>query len=570
MPGVDWIPGVSQVKSLVQAATGDIDGALKTAENFGRECPVVSQVTSVIQLAAGDAEGALETQKKCLGTVNNVANGIPIVGHAKGLVHHAVGDHEGGNQALNAASRSTVVIGVGAVAAVTTGGIAAIPAGIAAGISYDVTATAVTGEEQGYIAAIKNVAENPSAGAVFDAVAIPVGDGLAGYSGGQMATKIQLNHLKAVREMKLDKMDAAANSGEALKCSAEIKSLTAKINTIEHGTPYFFDDPKTGTVASEATSSNAAVPPVPGYVDEEKNQRKRLVLGATISESSYSGGVIDVQQDDAVHYDSYVKVEAGNRQDAQKKLRERDEREPVENITGAFENTKMTTTEKLTDLLGSSGREPNRRPFYRKEVLDELLEWALLWLIMPEEFFYTVLTQLNSHFTGLYHSFIRHMDHWEQVLPDDIARLASRLDPLLADINRLVAATDEFESVEARKQFLEARRRLSPQARIDFQTAMVEMQMSMHRFMQRNMTFENYQGRSLNTKGQERLYFRVETASGPKAMVVCLSDRLFRPFAGSRRPIRTLITVFFETWKEFTSHGILEKKDEMKKRKPNK
>ena len=41
---VDWIPGVSQIKSVVQLAFGDAEGAAKTQENFFRQCPVVSQV----------------------------------------------------------------------------------------------------------------------------------------------------------------------------------------------------------------------------------------------------------------------------------------------------------------------------------------------------------------------------------------------------------------------------------------------------------------------------------------------------------------------------------------------
>lgn len=84
MPGPDWIPVVSQVKSLVQAVTGDVKGARKTQENFSRECPIVSQVRSVVELAAGDKEAALDTQLRCLGTVNNVADGLPVVGHVKG------------------------------------------------------------------------------------------------------------------------------------------------------------------------------------------------------------------------------------------------------------------------------------------------------------------------------------------------------------------------------------------------------------------------------------------------------------------------------------------------------
>lgn len=84
MPGADWMPGVSQLKSTVQLLAGDKEGAKKTQENFLKECPVVSQVTSVVQLARGDLYGAIETQERCVGTINNVANGIPVVGHVKG------------------------------------------------------------------------------------------------------------------------------------------------------------------------------------------------------------------------------------------------------------------------------------------------------------------------------------------------------------------------------------------------------------------------------------------------------------------------------------------------------
>ena len=40
----------------------------------------------------------------------------------KGIIHHVVGDHDGGNQALNAATRSTVVIGTGVAAGIASGG----------------------------------------------------------------------------------------------------------------------------------------------------------------------------------------------------------------------------------------------------------------------------------------------------------------------------------------------------------------------------------------------------------------------------------------------------------------
>ena len=84
MPGCDWIPGVSQLKSAVQLVTGDVDGAKRTAQNFAQECPGVSQLVSVVQVLAGDTEGASRTQEKCANTMSNVTDGIPVVGHIKG------------------------------------------------------------------------------------------------------------------------------------------------------------------------------------------------------------------------------------------------------------------------------------------------------------------------------------------------------------------------------------------------------------------------------------------------------------------------------------------------------
>lgn len=40
-----------------------------------------------MQLVAGNVDGAVETQKKCLRTINDVANGIPVIGHVKGKGH---------------------------------------------------------------------------------------------------------------------------------------------------------------------------------------------------------------------------------------------------------------------------------------------------------------------------------------------------------------------------------------------------------------------------------------------------------------------------------------------------
>lgn len=534
----------------------DFEGARETTRNFVQECPGVSQMTSVVQLSTGDVDGALETQKKCLGTVNNVANGIPGIGHAKGIVHHIVGDHEGGNQALNAATRSTVVVASGAAAAVATGGIGAVPAGIAAGLAYDASASAITGEEQGYLAALKNVAENPSAGAFIDAIAIPVGDGLAGYSGGRMANEIQLNHLENVRATKLDQMDGAATSAEALKYAREANDLTAKINTIKHGTPKYWNDPKAGTTASETSSSNVTIP-VAGHIDKNDQKQEKIITG--ISRDT------DVHQEDALYYDSYVKTITatnGNRKDAQKKLQNSDEQPPKGDVHKNYNGVKFTTFDILTGLLKNFGDDPQPNGKLR-DCVKELFKWYWLLLTMPKEFSYTLAAQVNSPYGGLYHSFIRHIHEWAEVIPSDFSRVTDRLSPLSIKLSRLASANNNVDANEAREEFLEARKGLTREEYNDFQAAMIEIQMAMYRFIQQNLTFDNYQGRSLNTNNQVRLYFKVQTESGTKAMVLCLSNELYEPVRGDARPIRLLMTVFFESWEKFTSHGLLETKKEM-------
>ena len=103
---MDWIPVLSQTKSLFQVICGDAEGAKQTQENFLKTCPVLSQGTSLVQLIAGDPDGALETQKAFGKTVSGVVNGIPVVGHVKGAIHYACGDNEGGHQAMKSSSRT--------------------------------------------------------------------------------------------------------------------------------------------------------------------------------------------------------------------------------------------------------------------------------------------------------------------------------------------------------------------------------------------------------------------------------------------------------------------------------
>lgn len=61
---MDWIPGISQVKSLVQIIAGDRKGAERTQQNFLETCPVVSQGTSAVYAMKGDKKKANEVGRK--------------------------------------------------------------------------------------------------------------------------------------------------------------------------------------------------------------------------------------------------------------------------------------------------------------------------------------------------------------------------------------------------------------------------------------------------------------------------------------------------------------------------
>ena len=102
---VDTLPVISQTKSLVQAVSGDTDGALRTQENFSRQCPVVSQTRSLVEVSMGDADAALKTQQQFGEGMSDLADAIPGVGHIKGGIHYACGDREGGDKAMMHATR---------------------------------------------------------------------------------------------------------------------------------------------------------------------------------------------------------------------------------------------------------------------------------------------------------------------------------------------------------------------------------------------------------------------------------------------------------------------------------
>ncbi|HWR00405.1 MAG TPA: phosphatidylinositol-specific phospholipase C domain-containing protein [Chlorobaculum sp.] len=76
MSWFDSIPILSQIKSAVQAISGDTEGARQTQEAFLKKTPIVSQITSGVQAITGDTEAAKKTQEAFL---HETVYNIPVI-----------------------------------------------------------------------------------------------------------------------------------------------------------------------------------------------------------------------------------------------------------------------------------------------------------------------------------------------------------------------------------------------------------------------------------------------------------------------------------------------------------
>ena len=147
-------------------------------------------------LLSGNADEAEEVQKEFVKGVSDFADGVPVVGHVKGTIHYIAGDKNGGDKAMKSASRTTGVMAGGVGGFFVGGPVGAVAGGIAGGATMDgvttVADSAVHDEYRpsGYFAAIKNIASNQNAGDILDTTLMPVFDGMAGYTAGQVAGKI--------------------------------------------------------------------------------------------------------------------------------------------------------------------------------------------------------------------------------------------------------------------------------------------------------------------------------------------------------------------------------------------
>ncbi len=232
MGNTDSLPVVSQLKSAVQAMSGDLEGAKRTQENFSDQMPVVSQVKSIAQAASGDAEGARRTQEAFGNGLKDMSEGIPVVGHVIGAGYYIAGDTSEGDKAMKAASRTVGVVAGGVGGFMAGGPVGAFAGGVAGGAAMDGIITGVDSavhhetKPYGNIEVISNMAEGKStsiSGDAFDVVAGVTFDGLGGLSAGELAGRGG-----GVRFSKIPKLEDALRQANEPGAGALARSVAAE------------------------------------------------------------------------------------------------------------------------------------------------------------------------------------------------------------------------------------------------------------------------------------------------------------------------------------------------------
>lgn len=183
--------GVCEVVGDSEDAGKLIQGAGNSLKHYADVNLIVANTRVVVAKVGGDEKTADYLMDKEKEAWTEVAENTPVVGHVVGLVRYVEGDKAGGDRAMMAATRSTLVAG----AAILTGGAAAAPVAALTGLAADglmTAANSVGKHEFAPVGTFAGVAQAAKSGSVNDwvsAVEIPVGDAVAGALEGGVKTR---------------------------------------------------------------------------------------------------------------------------------------------------------------------------------------------------------------------------------------------------------------------------------------------------------------------------------------------------------------------------------------------
>lgn len=468
--------------------------------------------------------------------INNTLNSIPGVGHAKGAFHHLTGNHDAGNEAFNAATRSTAVIG----ATIVTGGVGAVPAGMA----YDVAVSSLTGKPQGYVAATKNLIKKPSFSTVLDVGLITAGDVASGLTGAKGVQNTVIPKPKG-KDAVIDALlvtDAVCKGGQKYLLNEAIQSVTTRPaskkaeDKCNYGGYSSDDEPRLTGVPSYVISQESS--------DEDTDEEDEF--------------------DDAFDYDDY-EVDATTPLTLQQKregLQDKKKQTPQGNLPreSRKRNISISTREELNK---SRQKFKNRDPNDRNNAVDENLWRNPVWLHlrMPHTFNYTGAVVTNLLQKGLLHIVIRHGHQLENHIPD-FGRVFRELPAeIQSRIRRIQNTTNDSTVRNLTAQLGRALKKLDSE---ETDGILFDLQMMLYDYLQNNVVFDidnhGYLGDGCNNLVHQTVFFKVFDRDGnTQVMVLCVSDDLYHNplcFEGDGRPVRAVITCYYIPWEKYISRQV--------------
>ena len=138
----DWIPVVSQLRSVLEFIGQDSIGATSTHHQFLKRCPVVSQAAAGIGLKGANSTIAM-ANSETLRVFSDLMDAVPIIGHLKSTVHLIKNDSEAALVSFLSSTRSATVIAGGYLGKQLGGIPGAMGAGICTGLGFDLFGTTV-------------------------------------------------------------------------------------------------------------------------------------------------------------------------------------------------------------------------------------------------------------------------------------------------------------------------------------------------------------------------------------------------------------------------------------------
>lgn len=166
---VDNYPVISQVKSLVQAVSGNMEGARETQDHFINDNPVLGDVNYLIKLSKGDKAAAKKIRRRANKAWSRSANNVPVVGHIKGALHLSQHENKRAKEAFESANRATALWTAGILSA----GPALPAAVVATAIGYDAIDSLVHKKTRGLLETVHKAVDHPNSSNVYDAIVAP-------------------------------------------------------------------------------------------------------------------------------------------------------------------------------------------------------------------------------------------------------------------------------------------------------------------------------------------------------------------------------------------------------------